>query len=76
MEESKLYTTQEIEKLKQKIESYRGSLTSLKMGASIEDFLYMKQEFDGLKTQMAHLDSITETLDTKQNSYKKAMMIK
>lgn len=71
MEESKLYTTQEIEKLKQKIESYRGSLTSLKMGTPIEDFLYMKQEFDGLKTQMAHLDSITETLDTKQNSYKK-----
>ncbi len=69
MEESKLYTTQEIEKLKQKIESYRESLTSLKMGTSIEDFLYMKQEFDGLKTQIAHLDSITETLDNKQNSY-------
>ena len=69
MEESKLYTTQEIENLKQKIETYRESLTSLKMGTSIEDFLYMKQEFDGLKTQMAHLEGITETLDTKQNSY-------
>ncbi|MDP1395016.1 hypothetical protein ACM1TL_16275 [Lysinibacillus capsici] len=69
MEESKLYTTQEIENLKEKIESYRESLTSLKMGKSIEDFLYMKQEFDGLKTQMAHLEGITETLDTKQNSY-------
>lgn len=69
MEESKLYTTQEIENLKQKIESYRESLTSLKTGNSIEDFLYMKQEFDGLKTQMAHLEGITETLDTKQNSY-------
>ncbi|WP_036128628.1 hypothetical protein [Lysinibacillus sphaericus] len=69
MEESKLYTTQEIEKLKQKIETYRESLTSLKMGTSIEDFLYMQQEFDGLKTQMAHLEGITETLDSKQNSY-------
>ncbi|WP_155593316.1 hypothetical protein [Lysinibacillus cavernae] len=69
MEESKLYTTQEIENLKQKIETYRESLTSLKAGTSIEDFLYMKQEFDGLKTQMAHLEGITETLDTKQNSY-------
>lgn len=69
MEESKLYTTQEIENLKQKIETYRESLTSLKMGTSIEDFLYMKQEFDELKMQMAHLEGITETLDTKQNSY-------
>ncbi|WP_338652047.1 hypothetical protein [Lysinibacillus sp. Y5S-8] len=69
MEESKLYTTQEIETLKQKIEAYRESLTSLKMGTSIEDFLYMKQEFDGLKTQMVHLEGITETLDSKQNSY-------
>lgn len=69
MEESKLYTTQEIENLRQKIETYRESLSSLKMGSSIEDFLYMKQEFDGLKTQMAHLEGITETLDTKQNSY-------
>lgn len=69
MEESKLYTTQEIENLKQKIEAYRESLTTLKMGTSIEDFLYMKQEFDGLKMQMAHLEGITETLDTKQNSY-------
>ncbi|MBD8523241.1 hypothetical protein [Lysinibacillus fusiformis] len=69
MEESKLYTTQEIENLKQKIEAYRESLSSLKTGSSIEDFLYMKQGFDGLKTQIAHLEGITETLDTKQNSY-------
>ncbi|ACA41891.1 hypothetical protein J2D69_21915 [Lysinibacillus sphaericus] len=69
MEESKLYTTQEIENLKQKIETYRESLSSLKTGSSIEDFLYMKQGFDGLKTQIAHLEGITETLDTKQNSY-------
>ncbi|MGG2071983.1 hypothetical protein AB1J28_01095 [Lysinibacillus irui] len=69
MEESKLYTTQEIENLKQKIDAYRESLTTLKKGTSIEDFLYMKQEFDGLKMQMAHLEGITETLDTKQNSY-------
>lgn len=71
MEESKLYTTQEIEKLKQKIDTYRGTLTSLKMGTSIEDFLFMKQDFDGLKTQIAHLEGLTETLDSKQNSHLK-----
>ncbi|WP_107924056.1 hypothetical protein [Lysinibacillus parviboronicapiens] len=69
MEDSKLYSTQEIEKLKQKINSYRETLTSLKMGTSIEDFLFMKNEFDGLKTQMAHLEGLTETLDDKQNSH-------
>ncbi|QDQ00975.1 hypothetical protein FOH38_11165 [Lysinibacillus fusiformis] len=69
MEYSKLYSTQEIEKLKQKIDSYRETLTSLKMGTSIEDFLFMKNEFDGLKTQIAHLEGLTETLDDKQNSH-------
>ncbi len=69
MEDSKLYSTQEIEKLKQKINSYRETLTSLKMGTSIEDFLFMKNEFDGLKTQIAHLEGLTETLDDKQNSH-------
>ncbi|MGN4123820.1 hypothetical protein ACMGD3_02135 [Lysinibacillus sphaericus] len=69
MEDSKLYSTQEIEKLKQKINSYRETLTSLKMGTSIEDFLFMKNEFDGLKTQIAYLEGLTETLDDKQNSH-------
>ncbi|EON71227.1 hypothetical protein [Lysinibacillus sphaericus] len=69
MEDSKLYSTQEIERLKQKIETYRETLTSLKMGTSIEEFLFMKNEFDGLKTQIAHLEGLTETLDDKQNSH-------
>jgi len=68
MEDSKLYSTQDIEKLKEKIETYRETLTSLKMGTSIEDYLFMKKEFDGLKTQFAHLEGLTETLDDRQNS--------
>lgn len=68
MENSKLYSNQDIEKLKQNIESYREMLTSLKMGTPLEDYLYMKKEFDGVKTQIAHLEGITETLDDKQNS--------
>lgn len=68
MEESKLYTTQEIEKLKHKIEAYRDTLTSLKTGTSFEDYLYIQNEFEGLKTQMALLEGQTEALDHKQNS--------
>lgn len=68
MEDSKLYSTQDIEKVKEKIEHYRETLTSLKMGTSLEDYLFMKKEFDGLKTQIAHLEGLTETLDDRQNS--------
>ncbi|MFJ8460468.1 hypothetical protein ACIQ57_15215, partial [Lysinibacillus xylanilyticus] len=68
MEDSKLYSTQDIENLKQRIETYRETLTSLKMGTSIEDYLFMKKEFDAIKTQIAHLEGLTETLDDKQNS--------
>ncbi|MGE7942080.1 hypothetical protein ACQKNB_08325 [Lysinibacillus xylanilyticus] len=68
MEDSKMYSTQDIENLKQRIETYRETLTSLKMGTSIEDYLFMKKEFDGIRTQIAHLEGLTETLDVKQNS--------
>jgi len=68
MEDSKLYCTQDIEKLKQKIEAYKDTLTSLKTGTSIEDYLFMKMDFDGIKTQMALLEGLTETIDDKPNS--------
>ncbi|KOY80346.1 hypothetical protein I6G82_21060 [Lysinibacillus macroides] len=68
MKDSKLYSIQELEELKQRIEAYKEALTSLKKENSIEDYLYMKNEFDGLKTQIVHLKSLTETLDEKQNS--------
>ncbi|MFJ7370685.1 hypothetical protein ACIQVU_14715 [Lysinibacillus sp. NPDC098008] len=68
MKDSKLYSIQELEDLKQRIEAYREALTSLKAGTSIEDYLYMKDEFDGLKAQILHLESLTETIDDKQNS--------
>ncbi|MFJ7186157.1 hypothetical protein [Lysinibacillus xylanilyticus] len=68
MEDSKLYSTQDIEKLKQKIEAYKDTLTSLKTGTSIEDYLFMKMDFDGIKTQMALLEGLTETIEDKPNS--------
>jgi len=68
MENSKLYSTQDIEKLKQKIEAYKDTLTSLKMGTSIEDYLFMKRDIDEIKTQMAFLEELTETIDDKQKN--------
>ncbi|MEB2300134.1 hypothetical protein LAV72_10940 [Lysinibacillus xylanilyticus] len=68
MEDSKLYSTQDIEKLKQQIEAYKDTLTSLKMGASIEDYLFMKMDIDEIKTQMALLEDLTETIDDKQKN--------
>lgn len=68
MEDSKLYSTQDIEKLKQKLDAYKDTLTSLKMETSIDDYLFMKKDFDGIKTQMALLEGVTETIDDKQNS--------
>ncbi|MFC9540394.1 hypothetical protein ACFTQ7_10995 [Lysinibacillus sp. NPDC056959] len=69
MEDLKLYSTRDIEKLKQKIEAYKDTLTSLKTGTSIEDYLFMKMDFDEIKTQMALLEGLTETIDDKQNSH-------
>jgi len=70
MENSKLYSTQDIEKMKQKIETYKDTLTSLKAGNSIEDYLFMKMDFDEIKTQMALLEELTETIDDKQKNSK------
>lgn len=67
MEDAKLYSAQEIEKLKQNIAVYRETLTTLKNETSIEDYLLMKNEFDKFKKQVSNLDSLTKTMDVKQN---------
>ena len=51
MGDSKLYSAQDIEKLKQKIATYKDTLTTLKTGNSIDDYLFIKSEFNGFKTQ-------------------------
>lgn len=67
MGDAKLYSAQEIEKLKQKIEIYRDTLTTLKKETSIEDYLMIKNEFDKFKKQISHLDGLAKTIDVKQN---------
>lgn len=66
MENAKLYSPQDIEQLKQKIEAYKETLTTLKKDTSIEDCLLMKSDFDTFKKQIAHLDGLT-TRDIMQN---------
>ncbi|QOV12398.1 hypothetical protein [Viridibacillus arvi] len=68
MEDSKLYSTQDIEKWKNKIDAYKETLTSLKMGTSNDDYLFIKKDFNGIKTQMALIEGLTETIEDKQNS--------
>ncbi|MEK4759791.1 hypothetical protein MHH85_05970 [Viridibacillus sp. FSL E2-0187] len=68
MEDSKLYSTQDIEKWKNTIDAYKATLTSLKMGTSNDDYLFIKKDFNGIKTQMALIEGLTETIEEKQNS--------
>ncbi|MGE7625320.1 hypothetical protein ACQKMD_20630 [Viridibacillus sp. NPDC096237] len=68
MEDSRLYSTQDIEKWKEKIDAYKETLTSLKMGTSNDDYLFMKKDFNGIKTQLALIEGLTETIEDKQNS--------
>ncbi|NYF26360.1 hypothetical protein [Sporosarcina sp. JAI121] len=58
MGDSKLYSSHDIEKLKQKVATYKDTLTALKTGNSIDDYLFMKSEFNGLKTQISNLEGI------------------
>ena len=68
MENAELYSAQEIEKIKLKIETYRDTLTTLKNETSIEDYLLIKNEFDKFKKQISHLDGLTKTMDVKQST--------
>ena len=67
MGDSKLYSAHDIEKLKQKIATYRDTLTTLKTGSSIDGYLFIKNEFNGFKTQISHLEGVAEIMDEKQS---------
>lgn len=67
MGDTKLYSAQDIEKLKQKVITYKDTLTTLKTGNSIEEYLFMKKEFNGFKTKITDLEDLIEVMGTKQN---------
>lgn len=66
MENSKLYTATEIDKLKQKVVAYKNLLTTLKLGASLEDYLFIKNEFEELKMKMSHVETLKDDVDKNQ----------
>jgi len=67
MGDSKLYSAEDIEKLKQKIASYKDTLTTLKTGNSVEDYLAMKSEANGFKTKVSKLEGVMELMNEKQS---------
>ena len=56
MEDSKLYSAQDIEKLKQKIANYRNTLTTLKAENTFDDYLFIKDEFNDIQKQVSILE--------------------
>ncbi|MEK5037684.1 hypothetical protein [Sporosarcina sp. FSL K6-3457] len=67
MADAKLYSAQDIENLKQKIATYRDTLTTLKSGNTIDDYLIMKSELTGFKMQASHLEEVMGRLNDKQS---------
>ncbi|QBP40074.1 hypothetical protein [Paenisporosarcina antarctica] len=67
MGKSKIYSTQDIDILKQKIATYKDTLETLKTGNTVDDYLFMKTEFNGYKNQVTHLKGEMELLDEKQS---------
>ena len=39
----------------------------MKTGNSIDDYLFMKNEFNGFKTQVSHLEGLMELMNEKQS---------
>ncbi|WP_318616260.1 hypothetical protein [Sporosarcina sp. YIM B06819] len=67
MADAKLYSAQDIENLKQKIATYRDTLTTLKSGNTIDDYLFMKSELTGFKMQASHLEEVMGRLNDKRS---------
>ena len=63
MGDAQLYSAHDIEKLKQKIATYRETLTTLKADNSTEDYHLMKNEFQSFKTKITDLEELMEIMD-------------
>ncbi len=67
MGDTQLYSAHDIEKLKQKIATYRETLTTLKTGNSTEDYHLMKDEFHGFKAKITDLEELMELMDEEKS---------
>jgi len=66
MGDSKLYSAQDIEKLKKQIIAHKDTLTKLKTGDLVDNYLMMKNEFHRFKTQVLYLERIIKIRKGKQ----------
>lgn len=67
MADAQLYSAQDIENLKQKIATYRDTLTTLKSGNTIDDYIFMKSELTDFKMQVTHLEEAMGRLNDKRS---------
>lgn len=68
MGDAQLYSAHDIEKLKQKIATYRETLTTLKEDNSTEDNYHMKDEFQNFKTKVSDLEELMEIMDEENSA--------
>ncbi|WP_181347799.1 hypothetical protein [Thalassobacillus sp. CUG 92003] len=62
-EQYKLYNTQDINTLRQKIETYKKTLEALKTGDAVEDYLLMKSEVHGIKAQVSQIEGVMKQME-------------
>ena len=65
MGSDKVYTTAEIEKVEQEVIAHKNLLNTLKLDTSVEDYMVIKNEFEELKTQIAHVESVEDAVGQK-----------
>ena len=66
MEDSKLTNTEKIDRLKQKLATYKQTLETLKAGDVVEDYLLMKNEDKTIKKQIFTLEGEVKTMKETQ----------
>ncbi|MCM3654504.1 hypothetical protein [Metabacillus litoralis] len=66
MEDSKLTNTEKIDRLKQKLATYKQTLETLKAGDVVEDYLLMKNEDKAIKKQIFALEGEVKTMKETQ----------
>ena len=66
MEDSKLTSTEKIDRLKQKLATYKQTLETIKAGHVVEDYLIMKDEDKTIKKQIFTLEGEVKTMKETQ----------
>lgn len=68
MKDMKLYSTQDMESLKEKINVYKTAYTKLKEGITVEEILKKQDQLNSLKMQLSQLAELTSSVEEKQET--------